>query len=249
MSHSNTTNASTEDLPQRIDRLQAQLAEWKRSSQRSSKVLLVLGFGSIALLTFYFAYAYREFNAFLQPEVIVNLVQDFGNTQLPVAREQLEAEIKRNAPTIAEGLSKQAQSSMPLAREKLAEYIVSQLDDLARETMNITDEQFRHYLRENRPTLEKAFTAMGKGPEEAEAELAEVRKSFETMLEGDTVWHSREMLRTLTDMNEKLAYLAANRELTPEEQLERRVLMLARGLQKQHMNDVAANSSASEMRE
>src|SRR5436190_11396810 len=114
MSQSNTPGVPTGDVTQRIDRLQLQLAEWKRSSQRSSNMLLVLGFSSIALLSFYFIYIYREFNAFLQPEVIVNLVQDYSDKQLPVARKQLEEEIKRTAPSIAEGLSKQAQSSMPM---------------------------------------------------------------------------------------------------------------------------------------
>lgn len=241
--------STTPDVSQRMERIQRQLADWKQSSQRSSNMLLVLGFGSILLLSVYFIYIYREFNSFLQPEILVNLAQDFSDSQLPVARQQLEAELKRAAPGLAEGLSKQAVSSMPAAREKLVEYILAQIDDVAQQTLNITEDEFRGYLRGHRAELESAYKAMAKSPAEAEARLAEVRKGFEEQLEGSTEWHAQDLLKTLTDMNEKLALLSANKKLTKEEQLERRILMLTRSLQKEKLSTLASAEPVAERTE
>src|SRR5262245_2429503 len=111
-------------LKERLDGLRRELA-WRRArTQWTTRLTCVIGLVAFLALSGYFYYGYREISQMTDPEQIVSVAQDLLAQNIPRAREALEQQITTAAPAWAEGLSKQAQASMPEARQKIEDYFV-----------------------------------------------------------------------------------------------------------------------------
>jgi hypothetical protein len=227
----------------RLERLQRELADERARTQRSSILTLIVGVLALLLLGGYFAYGYSEIKKLANSDDLIGFAEIEIERRLPEGRRLLEKQLVDNAPEWADRLSKQALENMPTAREKCEEYALEQYEVSMKEVANLTDEQFRTYLRANRPMIEKHFKELGDKPTLAESSVEELQKSLEDQLQTNMKSSAKDLLDTLLAANAKLKRLQANKDLTKEEENERRVIMLARRIQLENLDPNALGKS------
>lgn len=225
------TAPSHADLARRVEALRAELATQARRTSQSATLTLALGLLVLAALAGYFYYGYTQFSEVTRPDKIAGAVETMVDDNLPNVRKSIEEEVARSAPTWAAGLSKQARDSMPQARVKLEDYVVDRMKTTLDQGSELTHERFLEFVRNNRASLETTIDDLTKGPEPAEATVAELEKALEAQVQGDFRQQSRELMAAVNSMNERLKKLALGKNLTPSEQIDRRLAMIARRLQ------------------
>jgi hypothetical protein len=225
--------AQSAALRARLDRLHRELAAQARRTNRSTLLTAVVAAVALVALGGYFAYGYTQIEEVTRPEKLVDVAQLLIDENLPTARKAVEDEVVKSAPTWAEGLSKQAVAALPMAREKLRDYATERMDASLDQATLMSEEQFREFLRRNRAELERMFKDLADNPQRADASLGELEKMLEAQLKSNMQATSGELLTALTSCNAKLKRLGAAQGLSREEQIERRVLMLARRLQEE----------------
>jgi hypothetical protein len=218
-------------LSDRITQLERELVAQRKRTDFSANVTAAIGLLILILLGGYFYYGYSSFSEVTKPEKIIQTAQTLLEDNLPTARKAIEAEVKKSAPAWAEGLSKQAQESIPKAREKLEDYVLTQIDETLKKGTVLTDEQFNTFIKNNRNTLERSMKELGKDPKAAEESMGELAKALEDQLRVDLQNQAREMFTALKSCIATLKKLQEGRNLSPYETNFRRVLMIARRLQ------------------
>lgn len=212
-------------------------------TRRGNMLTVIVGAFVLLLLGGYFAYGYSQIADVTKPKVMVDAAESWLEDQIPEVRKTLEAEVDKSAPVWAESLSKQAQASLPTVREKLEAYVLDQADQIMEQTVNLTEEHFRKVLKEKREVLEEGFNDLAKSPKLAKETLRDLVDAMEGVFQADMKEGSSEMFARLNFMTEKLTRLKAGKDLNPEENLERLVLMQVRRLQSDH---ILANSASEE---
>jgi hypothetical protein len=206
------------------------LEKERARTTRSTWLTTLVGLALLGLLGFYFWYGYQRFREVTEPEKLVDVAQLMLDEQLPEARRSLEAEIAKNAPVWAQTLSEQAVGSMPMAREQLREYILKGIEKQEERLLTITTEQFRGALQKNHDELAKLFRELQTNPTLAEGQLETLEKMLEAEFASDMKAESALLLETLQVLNKELARFREGKDLTEDEQVMRRALLLARTL-------------------
>lgn len=232
---------TTTSLDERLDRMQRDLAAQQRQLTRRTRITVLVATALLIVLAGYFYFGYKNFDEVTRPKMVVSVAEDFVNANLPELRKSLQAEIIRSAPGWAEQLSHEVQASMPQAREQLENYIEAQIDLVLNETNVLSQEQFRGFLRENRTALERGFQDLAVSPTMAEQTMKEVVDGLDKQLSRQMQQESADLFETVSMMRKKLELLKKAQNLTNEQQLERRVLMLTRRLQLETVEPTAAS--------
>lgn len=225
MSSANTNPAAA------IDDVRRQLASLEGRAKRSWLFTLILGAVALTMLTLYFTYGLRLLDEFTRPESLVTLGSQLLDDHLPRARQSLQEQITTQAPTWAEGLSRRAIDSVPTAREQLEKRLMEQIDQALDKATLLSESKFREFLTANRAELELSMKDLASSPELAEERLVELQGALEKQVQGDLEMSFRDAYQGLTLVNDKLDRLKNSEGLSEGEQIERRVLLLARTLQ------------------
>jgi hypothetical protein len=228
---SDKLQATVAALQSRLEQIQQDLARERRRVSRASLFTMIVGLLALAALSAYFYYGYKMFADVTQPETVVNAAEAMIDERLPEARATLETQIIKSAPAWAEGLSKQAQGSMPQARQMLTDRFIEAADQMTQEAVIMSEDKYRTYLRENRPLLEKKFNELAKDPKLAEESLMELQVPLEAQLGIEMKLDGAALSKDIGSVARNLNYLASGKDLTPEQKVERRVWMIARRLQ------------------
>lgn len=215
-------------LDQRLERLERQIASQRTRIARGSRVTLFIALLLLIALAGWFYFGYTNFHEVTRPQMVVQAAEGFIDTNLPELRKAVEAEIVRSAPGWAEQLSLELQSGMPQAREHLENYIVEQMDAVLHETNSMSQDQFRTFLKENRGVLEQGFKDLASSPTVAEETMQNVIDALDKQFSKQMQVESADLFSTVSMMKKKLDRLATAQNLSNEQQLERRMLMLTR---------------------
>ncbi len=229
--------ASPQSLNECLQRVQNELAQQEKRLSRSTTITAIVGTILLLLLGAYFVFGYVQIAEIMEPKMLVSASIQLLEDNLPDARQSLEAAVDKSAETWAEQLSEEAVAGVPTARVKLEDYIVEQTDDLVKNTTVMTAQQFRAILREHRPALERGFDELASSEKLSEASLAELEKALEKTLKTDIEDQAHIVLETLLTLTARIRRLAAGEGLSPEEQLERQMLMNARRLQSEQAEE------------
>ena len=224
-------------LTTKLDSTECLLRNCAARTRRGNRLTAIVGAGLLLLLGTYFVYGYRQISSVMEPDTLVSVAEQWVEEKLPEGRKTVEAEVNKSAPVWAASLSKQAQSSLPSIRENLEDYVVQQVDQTIDETADVTEAQFRNFLKENRDSLEQGFKDLATSPNLADDSLGRLEAALNSNLEVDMKLGSKELFASLEQMNAKLRRLKEGRELTAEEALERQVLTLLRRLQLENVDD------------
>ena len=217
----------------RLEQLRRDLTAERKRIGTSAIALGVVGLIVLIALGIYFGYGYSLIAETTEPDRLVTVGMDLLDKNLPEVRRTVQEQVATNAPIWAEGLSRQAQAALPTAREKLEDYVLTQVEERLKEGTVLTEERFRQFLRNNHAQLERDIQELAQSPELAESSLASLQEAVEKEIGTDMLAQSREFHAALSAIVEKLKKYHAGVNLTPEEQNERRILLLARALQKQ----------------
>ncbi|MGQ0635818.1 MAG: hypothetical protein ACT4QC_14500 [Planctomycetaceae bacterium] len=212
--------------------------------RRGSLLTAVVGALLLLLLGGYFAYGYSQFSALMQPDTLVSFAESYVEEQVPEARKKAEEQIIQAAPGWAASLSQQGQEAIPELREKLETFVLENIDRLIDDTVRVSTEEFRSFLRDNRDRLEQGFKDLSTSPKLADESLLSLETALQNRLQTDMQQGAQDLFGTLAQLNQTIGRLQAGRELTPEEVLERRILMTARRLQLQQADPTLQSTKA-----
>lgn len=228
-----TANPSTGSgsLSDRINVLTQKLSQQEASISRSTTVTMVVGVIALALLTAYFYFGYGEIAKLVEPKTLVPYGAGMLEDNLPDARQRMVQLVNDSAPAWAEQVSQNLRQSIPTAREKLEDYILSQTDDMLVQTTKITEEKFRATIQENRELVEKGFNELANSEDLSDVTLDALVAALDQQLQSDMRDQAEAVLDTLQHLRNRVQKLVVGKELDEEEQSERRILMLARRLQ------------------
>jgi hypothetical protein len=246
MSNPGQAAQSVSDLEKKLIASERTLQEIAARSNRSARLTILVGGLLLVLMGSYFAFGYQQISSVLDPDTLISVAEGWIEEQLPEARTAAEAEVKKSAPVWAASLSRQAQSSLPTMRAKLEDYALQQIDATIDQTIDVTESQFRDFLKSRRSVLEAGFKDLSESPELAETSLAALEEALESQWQADMQAGSRDLFSTLQQMSAKLVRLKAGDGLTSEEQHERELLMLMRRLQLQEVKIDAADAEAAD---
>jgi hypothetical protein len=180
------------------------------------------------------AYAYYRVTHALDPQNLADRIELAIRENYPEVRKELVEQVKLKSPEIAEQVSQELMASAPEARQELEEFTARQLDVGIEKITEISAEQFRKLLQQNREEIIAAFDKVEAAPEEAERIVLETEKSIEEQLGVDIQNQARSVLTVHRELNDKLQRLTdSSASLRSRELLERRIVRILRTMQEQ----------------
>ncbi len=236
--------ASNKPLPERAEAVYRELRSLRRHFRLSAWITLIVGGLLLFLVAFYFTWGYFQIAQLRDPEMIVSLVGQTVDTQIPLVRQNIEAQVQQNAGTWAEQASQQLLGAIPNMRQSLEAYALQQSDEVIAKIDTVGEDKFREILNQNRDALQSSINDLKNGKQVSDDVMLTLQHEIEKALQVDSK-NQAEALRTMvTDMNASMKKLRQGEKLNREQQAERRALMLARRLQVIHIGDVTAEEMA-----
>ncbi len=229
--------SSTKTLEERAEAAHLALQKMRRHFRFSAWVTLIVGGLLLAVVAIYFSFGYHEVSDLTDPDKIVALVGQTVDDQLPIYRQQAEQQVKDNASTWAEQASQQLLTAIPPMREHLEQFALDQSDTIIAQIDVVGEQQFRRLLNENRSTVEEAIKDLKNDEDISEDVLVALQLAIEKELQIDSSSQADAVLTIASDLNKNMEELVAGEGLTREQKAERRVLMLAKRLQKERFGD------------
>ena len=236
--------SSTKSLPDRTDAIYRELKSMRRHFQIGSWITLIVGGLLLLLMAGYFAYGYSKISELKDPEMIVALVGQTVDDQIPVVRQRLEDEVKNNATTWAEQASQQVLDGIPPARRQIEQLALQQSDRVIAEIDVVGEKQFRRILNENRSIMQSAIQDLKNDKDVSDEVLLALQVAIEKELQIDANSQADAVLTIVSDLNKNMGELLAGENLTREQKAERRVLMLAKRLQMETFGEVTLDDLA-----
>jgi len=213
---------------QRLEQLRRELQKQKSATNMSAMLTTLIGVVALGVLGGYFYYGYTQITILSEPKSLVTLVEQQLSDNVSNVRQSLEAEVVKSSPVWAESLSKQALDNLPTARQRLEDYVITQLDEEIKKRELFTEAQFQTFLHKNHDVVERDIKHLATSPTLAESEIAGIQKALEAELQTNFQSQARDMFMALTLANEKIQKLTKGQGLTPGERLESRALGLGR---------------------
>jgi hypothetical protein len=203
----------------------------------SAYVSAILALVLVAEIAGIGAYAYYRVRRVLAPENLADRVEEAIRENYPEVRQEVVTEIKSQAPQIAEQVSQEILSSAPEARHYLERLTARELEAGLDQATQLSAEQFRKILDENRDKVEAAFEAIDGAPEEARQLILETEDSIETQLGVNIQQQAENTLLTYRRLNDKLERLVdPDATLEPQELLERRILRILKTMEEREFD-------------
>ena len=177
-------------------------------------------------------YTYSRLRSELAPETVVNNAEQTVVDNYPEYRKAMTRQIREQAPAIAREVSRNAMAAGPETRQWLEQFAVRQLEFGLDDASLFSDESLRQFVRDNRPLLEQAMAAEASDDGPSSFKPADLEARVDEAA-GDEVRNQAEATLVVhRQFNEKLARLNdASAELTPKEELERRMARILRTLE------------------
>lgn len=228
----NPTNAgSSADLATVLQQTERELATLKAKLASSSKTTAIVALIVLALVSGYFTYGYTEFSSVLQPKEIVNAAASYVEDQIPQIRQQIEGQIKDNAPEWVQLVSDEGFAAIPDLRGALEDFALSQLNEVFDQVATLTEDEFKKFLTENRDLVETTFKELADNPKVSDDLLKQLEEALDQQLGVEMKTQAEDLLSTLEKLGDEVEKLKEGKNLGELEAKKRRILMIARLLQ------------------
>lgn len=191
-------------------------------------------------------YTYADVKEEIEPKKLADTTERIIRERYPEMRAKVVAEIKDNAPQIAEIASKKAIEASPEARQWLERVTARQLEYGLDEATELSAEQFRVVLREHHDEVEEAFVEVEKAPEKARRLVHNLEDSLDKQYGIDLQKDAKRVLEIQRRLNDKLERLNSNAPLEPKELLERRIVRILRTLEQEQLKELGLAQDASQ---
>lgn len=188
-------------------------------------LLLIL---EVATMTTYSFWTAREA---LQPDSLADQAEAVIQKNYPKFRETLTSEMKQKSPMIAEELSDDLLASGPDVRQWLEQTTARQIEYGLDEATELSADQFREFLQENREQVLDIFEQLDDAPEQARELVLNLEMQFDKQLGVDLQDQARTALKFHQALNTKLEKITSNAPLEPKELLEKRIFRILKTYQ------------------
>jgi hypothetical protein len=214
--------------------------EVRASVWNSSLLSAVLALALVAEIVGLAAYGYYRVQRALDPENLADRAETAIRENYPEVREQLIEQIQSSSPQIAEQVSAELIASTPEARQQLEQFTARQIELGLDRGTELSAEQFRQILDDNRPQIVEAFEKLETAPQEAHALILETEARIEKELGVDLQAQAKNALAVHRQVNDKLERLTDEEAtLDAQEQIERRIVRILKTLQEEPSERVA----------
>jgi len=200
-----------------------------RATLRSTQIGSVL---ALLVLALYMGYMTERVVGFAQPPAASEITTGIIAERVNDNADSFAANFQDRLPAIMEGLPQQAIAQMPAARQALTNRITSDLNTQATQSSAEMGQDLDTFLDQNKDQVKTVLDA-GSDPAAVHAMGPELRQVLSAYLAkapeggGDSIkGQIDKSLQMLDQMRATTARLAANRNLTPEEQKTRLAIAL-----------------------
>ena len=184
----------------------------------------------IVLVVVVFSYSWWEIKQMTKPEHLVDMAVNKIEANYPEARAELKEKLIQEAPRIAEAISHKAIASMPSARVRVETFLTRQIDHGLDQASDLSAEQFRKFLQENKDLVRDGYKELKDTPEEAVQFTIKVENRLENVLGTDIQEQEKKALSFLHGLNHKLERLHAGTNLQPDDLVLRRIVRILRAI-------------------
>jgi hypothetical protein len=237
-----STYSSNDPAGSRLGQIERELAAERKRANRSTTLMSILGPLALAGIGGYFAYGYSQINEIAQPEKLVEVGQALLDENIPVVRDTVTEEVKKNSPEWASSLSQQGVAWLPTGREELEKFCMDQLTKGLDEVDVLGEQHLKSLITKNRAALEKQIEDLADSPEKAEAAVEELQALMEAEMGGSMKADATELLDAVYAARDKFTKYVDAKDLTEGEQLERRILLILRRLQHEQVGGTAPDT-------
>lgn len=213
----------------RLSEIESTVASLRKRLTREVTLTAIVGIIGLLAVCGYSIYGYTEINELLQPKMLVTYAASMAEDKLPELRGSLEEEVKKNAPVWAEELSRQAIASVPQVREQLEDHVLSQVDSMFEDTVNLTKPEMQKFMTDHKPEIARAIEDLKKDDHVlSEESITGIENAINETLQTDMKAHAQEALRTLQEMVAKGGQLREGKELSEFDARLREIIMILR---------------------
>jgi hypothetical protein len=214
-------------------------AEWEQSARRTAAWTTGLLVLFVLLVAATIAFGYVQAQKALEPDRVADEVEHYIESHKSEWREDVKKELARKAPAEANRAVKQAEESLPRARERVERYLDRELKAGLDRAAAAGEQEFRKFVQENRDYVRQGFAELHKaatqGPQFAAGLEERLDKRFGVNLRQEAAV----VLEVLGQLDAKLERLARDKGLSPSEQVERRIVRTLRALQHEGTKEAA----------
>ena len=236
--------ASNQPLVDRTEAVYRELRSMRRRFRLGAWTTLIVGGLLLVLVTFYFSYGYSEVSSFRDPELLVSLVGDMAEQQIPAMRKMAQEQVDQNADAWAEMASKQVLAQIGPARKQIESLALQKSDEAIAKINVIGEKKFREILAQNRDTVQNAIDQIKADEEVSDGVVLALQEAIEKEFKIDADSQVDALVTIVSDINANMEELVAGENLTREQRAERRVLMLARRIHVERFGDMSAEDFA-----
>jgi hypothetical protein len=223
-------------LEARMERIRQSMSEQQARLARGSMLTASIGAVLCVLMAVWFSIGYGMLRDMTTPKKIVEAAEAVVLESLPEARKALEAQINDSADEWAAKISEEVQKNIPKVRVKLEDFIMVKADEALDHVQVVTAEQFRTFVTGNTAMLQDGFRSLKK-PDDADQFVQDLKGALEQEMGRNMREQSEEMLHMVYDLNSKLEKLKSGKNLNAEQALELEILMIAKRLQDDSLDD------------
>jgi hypothetical protein len=201
-----------------------------RITTRLTTALLVLFFLLVAGCAGFVGW---QIHRLLNPERVAERSEAYVLKNYPVWKEELQQELVKSAPTLAQHITHRVLTRLPEAREELQDYLDGQIQASMAQDRALNADQFRQLLRDNSKQIQLGLDAAVFTPRLAKRYAAQLEKRIDQQLGDRMRPQASRSMRPFDRINARLARLAQKQDLTPGEEIERRIVRILRAYQVQ----------------
>ncbi len=231
--------ASNQPLVDRTEAVYRELRSMRLRFRLGAWITLIVGGLLLMLVTVYFSYGYSEVSSFRDPELIVSLVGDMADQQIPTMRKLAQDQVDQNATAWAEMASEQVLTQVGPIREQIETLALQQSDEAIAKINVIGEKKFREILAQNRDTVQDAIDQLKDNQDVSEGAVIALQEAIEKEFLIDADSQVDALVTIVSDTNANMEELVTGENLSREQRAERRVLMLARRLHVDRFGDMS----------
>lgn len=205
----------------------------QRSLQRTTRLTTALLVLFMLLVAGCSAFIAWEVHRFLNPEVVADRSEAYVMNNYPTWKQDLQKELVKSAPTLAQNITQRAMSTLPEAREELQEYLDRQIRASLEQDSILDEVQFRSLLRENRTEIQLGLVAAQFAPDEADEAAKKLEKKIDEQLGATMRKQAAHSMQFFDRINSRISRIARKKDLSAAEVIERRIARILRAFQEQ----------------
>jgi len=230
--------SSSKTVTERVEAAHRELRKLTRRFRVGAWFTGIVGFALLLLVAGYFFYGYKEISDLKDPDLLVSLLGNTLDQQIPLVRRALQERVDNDASVWAEQASEQVMAALPRLREALEDYACKQTDEAIDKFKVIGDKEFRRLLEENRATIQQALQDLENDDEVSDGVVKMLQEGLEKEMQVSMESQVATIVSILNDLNESGEKLRLGEDLSEEQQHDRRALMIVRRLQQERFGDL-----------